>query len=93
MSNLSPEKFRELEGLAGDVMDIVLQVARRRLAQVMEEVHDTNIAPLRKALRDCQSLTPSLMTGDQAIERLKEINVFVYSMLGHGRPDRDRQAF
>jgi hypothetical protein len=37
---------------------------------------------LQDALVKCQTLTPSLLTGEQAIERLKEINVFVYGILG-----------
>ncbi|HJU06583.1 MAG TPA: hypothetical protein VJ692_15655 [Nitrospiraceae bacterium] len=36
----------------------------------------------RQALRDCQTLTPSLMAGDDAIERLKQINRHVYDVLG-----------
>ena len=36
----------------------------------------------RKAMLDCQTLTPSLLTGEQAIERLKEINVHVYQVIG-----------
>nr|WP_140393736.1 hypothetical protein [Nitrospira cf. moscoviensis SBR1015] len=36
---------------------------------------------VRDMLRQCKTLTPSLMTGEQAIERLKEINVHVYRCL------------
>lgn len=42
-----------------------------------------HVGPYRQALRDCQTLTPSLMTGDDAIERLKQINSHVYRVLGH----------
>lgn len=40
---------------------------------------------LRQALRDCQTLTPILLTGEQAIERLREINVLVYRALERPR--------
>lgn len=36
----------------------------------------------QKALRDCQTFTPSLLSGEQAIDRLKEINQHVYRVLG-----------
>lgn len=42
-----------------------------------------HVGPYRQALVDCQTLTPSLMTGDAAIERLKDINQHVYRVLGH----------
>lgn len=41
-----------------------------------------HIEPYRQALRDCQTLTPSLMAGEDAIERLKQINSYVYKVLG-----------
>ena len=40
------------------------------------------IEDLRLALRRCQTLTPSLMNGEAAKERLKEINRYVYSVFG-----------
>jgi hypothetical protein len=36
---------------------------------------------LWKALQDCKTLTPSLLSGDAAIERLKEINQLVYGAM------------
>lgn len=36
---------------------------------------------LKDGLLQCQTLTPSLLTGDDAIARLKEINQFVYRVL------------
>lgn len=41
-----------------------------------------HIEPYRQALRDCQTLTPSLMSGEDAIERLRCINSHVYRVLG-----------
>lgn len=37
---------------------------------------------LEVALRQCQTLTPSLMDGEAAKERLKEINRHVYAVFG-----------
>jgi hypothetical protein len=79
---LTPERSLEVQGLAEEVMDIVGKVAGRRLAQSLELVHDEYISPLRQALKDCQTLTPSLLTSEQAIERLKEINQHVSAILG-----------
>lgn len=81
MSKLNSEQMAEATRLAEGVMDIVLKVATRRLVQTVEEVHDTQIQPLRTALKGCQTLTPSLMDGSAAIERLKEINNHVYRAL------------
>jgi hypothetical protein len=41
-----------------------------------------HIDSLRAALRKCQTLTPSLMDGEAAKERLKEINRHVYAVFG-----------
>lgn len=79
---MKPEHKAEVGKLAEEVMDIVLQAAARRLTQTLEEVHNTHIQPLRVALKGCQTVTPSLMDGAAAIERLKEINVHVYRALG-----------
>jgi hypothetical protein len=43
---------------------------------------ERRIEELEVAVRDCQTLTPSLMTGDDAIDRLKQINSYVYKVLG-----------
>lgn len=48
---MKPEKMAEMTGLARDVMQPVLKVAARRLVQSMEEIHDSEIKPLRDALR------------------------------------------
>lgn len=36
-----------------------------------------HVHPLRQALDKCITVAPSVMTGEAAIERLKDINVFV----------------
>lgn len=41
-----------------------------------------HVRPYRQALRDCQTFMPSLLSGERAIERLKEINQHVYKVLG-----------
>lgn len=74
----------EIRRLAKQVMEIVLDVASRRLVLSMQEVQDSRIQPLRAALENCQTLTPSLMDGEAAKERLKEINCYVYDILGNG---------
>ena len=48
---MKPEKMTELSDLAADVMKPVLKVAARRLVQSMEEVHESEIKPLREVLR------------------------------------------
>jgi hypothetical protein len=78
---MKPEHRQEVQRLAEEVMDIALQAAARRLVQTLQEVHDSNITPLRQGLRNCQTLTPSLMDGEAAIARLKEINQHVYAVL------------
>ncbi len=40
-----------------------------------------HVHPLRQALDRCITVAPSVMTGEAAIDRLKEINVFVYRAL------------
>lgn len=79
---LTADHKAEATRLAEEVMDIVLKAAARRLVQTVEEVHDTQIQPLRDALKGCQTITPSLMDGAAAIERLKAINNHVYDALG-----------
>lgn len=37
---------------------------------------------LRSALIECQTLTPSLLSGEEARERLRNINCYVYRVLG-----------
>jgi hypothetical protein len=77
----------EIRELARQVMEIVLDVAARRLEQSIQEVHDSRIAPLRRALQACQTLTPILMDGDACQERLREINSYVYAVLdGRQKP-------
>ncbi len=39
------------------------------------------LAEQREALKQCQTVAPSLLTGEQAVERLKDINTHVYSVL------------
>lgn len=80
------EKNKTLNELAEEVMEVVLNVASRRLVQSLQEVNDSRIEPLRKALKNCQTITPSLMDGEAAKERLREINSYVYDVLGTGRP-------
>jgi len=48
---LSPDAREQMIEDAREVMDIVLKVAARRLVQSLEEVHDSNIRPLRNALK------------------------------------------
>lgn len=48
---ITPEKMAEMSDLAADVMKPVLKVAARRLVQSMEEIHDSEIKPLRTVLR------------------------------------------
>lgn len=50
----------------------------RAILAVLDDVE----GPLRLALLDCQTLTPILLTGEQAIERLQEINRHVYRFFG-----------
>ena len=47
---IKPEKMAEMTDLARDVMYPVLKVAARRLVHSMEEIHDSEIKPLRDAL-------------------------------------------
>jgi hypothetical protein len=44
-------KHSEMEELASGVMGIVGKVATRRLVQMVAHIHESEIAPLRKALR------------------------------------------
>lgn len=78
---MDPAKRIEYENLARDIMEPVLQVAGRVLEQSVQEIHKSKIAPLRTALIECLTVTPSLLTGEQAIERLKQINCHVYDVL------------
>jgi hypothetical protein len=48
---LSRETREQMIEDASDVMNIVLKVASRRLVQSLEAVHDSNIQPLRNALK------------------------------------------
>ncbi len=48
---LSPEKMAEMTDLAKEVTELVHRVAARRLVQAMEHIHDTEIAPIRNALK------------------------------------------
>jgi len=75
----------EVHELAREVMSIVLDVAAKRLEQTVCEIHESRIAPLKQALRNCQTLTPSLMDGEAAKDRLRNINSYIYAVLGEGR--------
>ncbi len=79
---MNDEQRAEVQRLSEEVMGIVLKVAGRRLMQCTEEIHDTQIKPLRQALEDCKTLTPSLMDGEAAKERLRQINQRAYAALG-----------
>jgi len=48
---VTPEKKAEYHQLAAEVMEPVLTVAARRLGLAVEEIHATQIEPLRKASR------------------------------------------
>jgi len=48
---VTPEKMADLTGMARGVMEPVLKVAARRLVQSMEEVHESEIRPLREVLK------------------------------------------
>jgi hypothetical protein len=78
---MSPDVRQEVDEMAREVMGIVLDVASRRLQQSVSEIHESRIAPLRRALAACQTLTPSLMEPEACRERLKEINSYVYAVL------------
>lgn len=78
---MTPDVRQEVDELAREVMGIVLDVAARRLKQTVGEIHDSRIEPLRRALEQCQTLTPSLMEPEACRERLKEINQYVYAVL------------
>lgn len=73
-------------GLLHDGLDVerMSPTARAEVRAALDKVLDMTAEPkdLMQALIDCQTLTPSLMTGDAAIERLKEINVLVYRARG-----------
>jgi len=71
----------EITRLAEEVMDIVAEVAGRRLAQALQVVNDDRIEPLREALRNCHTINPSLMDVEACQARLKEINRYVYRVL------------
>jgi hypothetical protein len=64
---LTSEAKREIRA----AIDVVLEIADK------DPSH-----PSREMLINCLTVTPSLMTGEQAIERLKEINVHVYRCIG-----------
>lgn len=54
MAELSPETRMKIEGLAGEVMDIVGQVAARRLSQSLQFVYEDRIKPLSEMLEYAQ---------------------------------------
>lgn len=64
---------------------IVTDATARLIEQVLIEAadyHSRHIDELQAALRLCQTVTPSLMDGEAAKERLKEINRHVYAVFG-----------
>lgn len=78
---MTSNERHEVESLAKDVMDIVLQVAAKRLAQSLETVHETHIEPLRDAVRAAITPFASTLSHSDALERLKAINNAAYHVL------------
>ena len=59
---MTPEKKAEYRELAGEVMEPVLTVAARRLEQVVEEIHTTQIKPLRDEIEKLRAQVASLQS-------------------------------
>lgn len=47
---MKEKKTPEIAELAGEVTEIIHRVATRRLVQIIEHIHETEIKPLRAAL-------------------------------------------
>lgn len=67
----------------GDAVSCVAQIVEAYAKSATDKVY-ARVNRWCSALRKCQTFTPSLMDGEEAKERLKEINRYVYSVLGTG---------
>jgi hypothetical protein len=75
------EAMKTIEGHCATLFDCGDEPKSWAQRQALVAVRD-RISELERALKGCQTITPSLMPGDAAIERLKQINVHVYATFG-----------
>jgi uncharacterized small protein (DUF1192 family) len=59
---MTPEKKAEYRKLAEEVMEPVLTVAARRLGQAVEEIHTSQIKPLRDEIERLRAQVVSLQS-------------------------------
>jgi len=61
---MTPEKKAEYRNLAEEVMEPVLTVAARRLGQAVEEIHISQIKPLRDEIERLRAALKQIANGE-----------------------------